>query len=210
MNCGFEDCLILDELLDKHGDEFGPVLEEFSRIRPPACHALAELSLHNFVEMRDHTASKFFLFKRRVDAVSSFFPPHPSRDGTRSDLTRRARYSSGRNSDLASDSERQMDPAVRDGLLHPHSLSRRKTKSRTSGAHLEWRRRGNGRTLVRHIGPAVHAAEVKSSRELNKVAASLASLTLRSFSLSDPPELDNKNRHQYQLLFFIFQPRPSE
>lgn len=69
MNCAFEDCLILDELISKHNGNFGAVLAEFSRTRQPSCEGLADLSLANFVEMRHHTASRLFLFKKRVEAV---------------------------------------------------------------------------------------------------------------------------------------------
>lgn len=58
MNAGFEDCHTLDQLLDKH--EFDVALREYQQLRKPNADAIKELSLQNFVEMRDKVADKEF------------------------------------------------------------------------------------------------------------------------------------------------------
>ena len=68
MNCGFEDCSVLDELMDKHGDDWAAILSEFQQLRKPDGDAIAELALNNFVEMRDKVADPKFLLQKKIEA----------------------------------------------------------------------------------------------------------------------------------------------
>lgn len=52
MNAGFEDVRLLGDALDN-----GETLEQYAVARKPDADAIADLALHNFIEMRDHTAS---------------------------------------------------------------------------------------------------------------------------------------------------------
>ena len=52
MNAAFEDCAVLDELLDRHGD-WQALFEDFERLRRPNTDAIAQMALENYVEMRD-------------------------------------------------------------------------------------------------------------------------------------------------------------
>ncbi|XP_043913970.1 kynurenine 3-monooxygenase [Protopterus annectens] len=67
MNAGFEDCLVFDELMDKFHNDFGTCLPEFSRLRVPDDQAIVDLAMYNYVEMRAHVNSKWFIFRRHVD-----------------------------------------------------------------------------------------------------------------------------------------------
>jgi len=68
MNCGFEDCTVLDELLDEHGDEnWGAVLSDFDESRKPQADAIADMALENFVEMRDSVGDARFLLRKQVE-----------------------------------------------------------------------------------------------------------------------------------------------
>ncbi|MFN8776178.1 MAG: FAD-dependent oxidoreductase [Flavobacteriales bacterium] len=75
MNCGFEDCTVLDGLIDKHGDNWSEVFSEFTRIRKPAGDAVLELALRNYIEMRDKTADPRFLLQKKIEA--RFASRHP-------------------------------------------------------------------------------------------------------------------------------------
>ncbi len=55
-NAGFEDCVELIRQLEKHG-EWEPALADYGRIRKPQGDAIADLALHNFIEMRDSVNS---------------------------------------------------------------------------------------------------------------------------------------------------------
>ncbi len=71
MNAGFEDCRILNELLDALGDAdaaWPQVLHTFERRRKPDADAIAQLALDNFVEMRDKVADPRFLLRKKVEA----------------------------------------------------------------------------------------------------------------------------------------------
>jgi kynurenine 3-monooxygenase len=76
MNAGFEDCTVLDRLLDTLGEEnWGQVMDEFERLRKPNTDAMAELALYNFVEMRDRVADPRFLLQKRIESkISTQYP----------------------------------------------------------------------------------------------------------------------------------------
>ncbi|MGA9851360.1 MAG: NAD(P)/FAD-dependent oxidoreductase [Gammaproteobacteria bacterium] len=65
MNCAFEDCLILDQYIGEHGDDWETVFAEFETQRRPDAEAIAEMALENYVEMRDAVRDpKFHLQKK--------------------------------------------------------------------------------------------------------------------------------------------------
>lgn len=68
MNCGFEDCRVLDELIGQHGDNWKLILEEYQTLRKPDADAIADLAIANFIEMRERTADPAFLFQKKIEA----------------------------------------------------------------------------------------------------------------------------------------------
>lgn len=68
MNCGFEDCVVLDELIGKHNENWPAILKEYETLRKPDGDAIADLALANFVEMRDKTADAKFLLQKKIEA----------------------------------------------------------------------------------------------------------------------------------------------
>jgi kynurenine 3-monooxygenase len=75
MNCAFEDCVTLTECLRQCDGDCLRALVEYERIRKPHTDAIADMALDNFVEMRDHTASAVFLFKKKFQhALHGLFP----------------------------------------------------------------------------------------------------------------------------------------
>ncbi|XP_007481618.1 kynurenine 3-monooxygenase isoform X1 [Monodelphis domestica] len=67
MNAGFEDCLVFDELMDKFHNDLSICLPEFSRLRIPDDHAISDLSMYNYIEMRAHVNSKWFIFQKNIE-----------------------------------------------------------------------------------------------------------------------------------------------
>ncbi|KFZ56238.1 Kynurenine 3-monooxygenase, partial [Podiceps cristatus] len=67
MNAGFEDCLVFDELMDQFHNDLGTCLSEFSRLRVPDDHAISDLAMYNYIEMREHVNSTWFIFRKHVD-----------------------------------------------------------------------------------------------------------------------------------------------
>jgi kynurenine 3-monooxygenase len=75
LNCAFEDCTCLLELLDQHGADWARVFGEFELARKVNADAIADLALENFVEMRDRVADPKFLFRKRVElALEAKYP----------------------------------------------------------------------------------------------------------------------------------------
>jgi kynurenine 3-monooxygenase len=75
INCGFEDCTILLELLDRHGADWSRVFAEFQEARKVNTDAIADLAVENFVEMRDRVADPRFLFRKKVElALEAKYP----------------------------------------------------------------------------------------------------------------------------------------
>jgi kynurenine 3-monooxygenase len=66
LNCGFEDCRILGELMDAHGDNWASVFVAFSKQRKPDADAIADMALDNFIEMRDSVTNPRFLLKKKI------------------------------------------------------------------------------------------------------------------------------------------------
>jgi kynurenine 3-monooxygenase len=67
MNAAFEDCVVLDECLEKFPDNRERAFGEYFSRRKVNADALADLALGNFIEMRDKTASKAFRAKKKLD-----------------------------------------------------------------------------------------------------------------------------------------------
>lgn len=67
MNCGFEDCSVLNGLLDKHQEDWNMILKEFQELRKPDGDAIADLALNNFIEMRDKVADPKFLLQKKIE-----------------------------------------------------------------------------------------------------------------------------------------------
>ena len=65
MNAAFEDCSVLDELLDRH-DEWEMVFAEFSRSRRPNAAAIAAMALENYTEMRDTVLDAGFVRRKAI------------------------------------------------------------------------------------------------------------------------------------------------
>jgi kynurenine 3-monooxygenase len=67
MNAAFEDCVVLDECLEKFPENRARAFAEYFRRRKGNTDALADLAIGNFIEMRDKTASKMFRAKKKLD-----------------------------------------------------------------------------------------------------------------------------------------------
>ncbi|HEX3080536.1 MAG TPA: FAD-dependent monooxygenase, partial [Puia sp.] len=71
MNCGFEDCTVLNDLMDQHGEDWTNIFSSFEKLRKPNADAIAELALNNFIEMRDLVADPHFLHKKKIEKMLS-------------------------------------------------------------------------------------------------------------------------------------------
>lgn len=75
MNCSFEDCDILDDCIDRHGNNWETIFDEYQELRKTNADAIADLALQNFIEMRDWVGDPKFLKKKEVEhALEELYP----------------------------------------------------------------------------------------------------------------------------------------
>jgi kynurenine 3-monooxygenase len=77
MNCGFEDCLVLNSLIDKHHENWELILQEYQALRKPDGDAIAELALNNFKEMSDKAGDAKFLLQKKIE--TNFSKKYPDK-----------------------------------------------------------------------------------------------------------------------------------
>ncbi len=77
MNCGFEDCSVLNGLIDTHAGNWNEILPAYQALRKPDADAIADLALNNFVEMRDKVADPKFLLQKKIEGA--FSKKHPDK-----------------------------------------------------------------------------------------------------------------------------------
>jgi kynurenine 3-monooxygenase len=66
LNCGFEDCMLLDALLAQHGDA-GAAFRYYERERRRDTDAIAQMALENYQEMRDGVRREDFARRRDLE-----------------------------------------------------------------------------------------------------------------------------------------------
>lgn len=69
MNSGFEDCRVLDDIMEAHGDDWGSIMDTYNQLRKPDGDAIAQLALNNFIEMRDLVSDPYFIAKKQIEKV---------------------------------------------------------------------------------------------------------------------------------------------
>ena len=68
MNAGFEDCRVLNDLLNLYQEDWKKTLLEFQQQRKPDADAIAQLALDNFIEMRDLVDDPEFILRKKIEA----------------------------------------------------------------------------------------------------------------------------------------------
>ena len=69
MIAGFEDCAALDACLARFGADTASAFGEYERLRKRNADALAALSIHNFVELRDRVRDVRVIARKQLEAV---------------------------------------------------------------------------------------------------------------------------------------------
>jgi kynurenine 3-monooxygenase len=76
MNSGFEDCYEFNKIMDQYGDDWLSCLKTYQDQRKPNGDAVQDLSLHNFIVMRDKTADPKFLLQKKIEHHFSTLHPN--------------------------------------------------------------------------------------------------------------------------------------
>ena len=75
MNCGFEDCYVLNNLIKQYNHDWDLIFPAYQQLRKPDGDAIATLALNNFIEMRDKVADPVFLLQKKIEARFSQLHP---------------------------------------------------------------------------------------------------------------------------------------
>ncbi|XP_017888715.1 kynurenine 3-monooxygenase [Ceratina calcarata] len=67
MNTGFEDILLLDGLMEWYNSDFSKILPKFTELRCEDAHAICDLAMYNYVEMRDLVRRTSFRLRKYLD-----------------------------------------------------------------------------------------------------------------------------------------------
>jgi kynurenine 3-monooxygenase len=68
MNAAFEDCSVLNECINRYGEDWDVVFENFQLLRKDNTDAIADLAQENFIEMRDLVDDPDFQLRKKVEA----------------------------------------------------------------------------------------------------------------------------------------------
>ncbi len=80
MNCAFEDCRMLDSLIERHGTDWETVFTNYGALRKENTDAIAQMAEENFYEMRDSVANPVFVRKRELETrLEQIFPDYFSK-----------------------------------------------------------------------------------------------------------------------------------
>lgn len=66
-NASFEDCFVLQSMIDQYPDDWGKIFQEYYHARKINADAICELALQNFVEMQSKVADKKFLLRKQIE-----------------------------------------------------------------------------------------------------------------------------------------------
>ena len=67
MNASFQDCTVIDSLIKRYNGSWNDVFSEFSNIHVPNGHAIANMALENYIEMRDSVNNPIFKKRREIE-----------------------------------------------------------------------------------------------------------------------------------------------
>lgn len=75
MNCGFEDCRELGQLITQYNHNWSKIFPAYQAQRKINADAITELAQRNFIEMSEHSGQARFLLQKKIEA--EFHQRHP-------------------------------------------------------------------------------------------------------------------------------------
>ncbi|MBT3606713.1 MAG: FAD-dependent monooxygenase [Candidatus Marinimicrobia bacterium] len=67
MNASFQDCSVLNNFIEKHNGNWEKTFEEFSSSHVENGHAIADMAIENYIEMRDSVNDEFYRKRRKLE-----------------------------------------------------------------------------------------------------------------------------------------------
>lgn len=68
MNCGFEDCRVLGELISQYNNDWSQIFPAYQGARKINADAITELAKRNFIEMSEYSGQASFLLQKKIEA----------------------------------------------------------------------------------------------------------------------------------------------
>jgi kynurenine 3-monooxygenase len=75
MNCGFEDCSVLWTLMETHKDNWQEIFKSYEKLRKPNGDAVQDLSLQNYLVMRDKVTDADYLLLQKIERRINYLYP---------------------------------------------------------------------------------------------------------------------------------------
>lgn len=69
MNAGFDDCVLLDKLMNAYKDNWATIFAKYSEIQKPNGDAIADMAVANLKEMSEKVGDPKFLLQRQVEKI---------------------------------------------------------------------------------------------------------------------------------------------
>lgn len=80
MNASFEDCYLLNKLIDEHHEDWETIFDIYQTSRKKDTDAIADLALENFIEMRDKVNDEDFQKMRQLEyLLENTYPDYHSK-----------------------------------------------------------------------------------------------------------------------------------
>ena len=77
LNAGFQDCTVLNDILEGADDQWDNALRTFSAVHQENGEAIADLALHNFIEMRDLVNDERFNLQKDIERqIHAWYPDY--------------------------------------------------------------------------------------------------------------------------------------
>lgn len=67
MNCGFEDCTVMETLMEQFSDDWSKILPAFEKSRKENADAIADMAVENFHEMSAKVADPNFVLQKQIE-----------------------------------------------------------------------------------------------------------------------------------------------
>lgn len=67
MNCAFEDCMVLNQCLETHNNDWKKAFATYQELRKMNADAISDLAVQNFTEMRDLVGDPEFLHRKHLE-----------------------------------------------------------------------------------------------------------------------------------------------
>ncbi|CAJ0924533.1 unnamed protein product, partial [Mesorhabditis belari] len=75
MNCGFEDCLVLSEIIDQHANDIPKALRVYSETRVKDAHNIIDLAMYNYEELKDLVNHTSYKLRKKLDLILNRWLP---------------------------------------------------------------------------------------------------------------------------------------